>query len=98
LGNRIASWFRRNTSVAGHYAVGNWSSQPKILITISVERAFEAPSLEEFLIEQLNPSDNIAVPCPTHQLLSGLAAYRYRLIEIIVRGLANEKQVIFIPA
>lgn len=69
LGRRIMSWFKPNSPGAGHYAVGTWSSQPKSLISIGVERAHEAPSLEEYLIEQLNPSDNIRRVAPYKRAL-----------------------------
>jgi hypothetical protein len=38
--------------------VGAWSRPPSYVITIGVDKAFEAPSLEEYLIKTLRPSDN----------------------------------------
>jgi GIY-YIG catalytic domain-containing protein len=64
LGKRIMSWFKHNPTGTGHYAIGDWPDQPKTLITVGVERAHEAPSLEEFLIEQLNPSANVRRVAP----------------------------------
>lgn len=64
IASRLNSWFRYNmreshespwTSVAK----GNWNEQPKYLQTIKANIAYEAPSLEAFLIGVLNPSENI---------------------------------------
>jgi outer membrane cobalamin receptor len=37
---------------------GTWSSRPAYVLTVAVSEPFEAPSLEAFLIAELNPSDN----------------------------------------
>jgi GIY-YIG catalytic domain-containing protein len=36
----------------------HWSKPPRILISVAVEKAYHAPSLEEWLIGELNPSTN----------------------------------------
>ncbi|WP_020407700.1 hypothetical protein [Hahella ganghwensis] len=36
-----------------------WRTKPHFLVTASVENFFEAPSLEEYLIEELQPPENI---------------------------------------
>jgi hypothetical protein len=53
LGARIGSYFRQGVPVHN-----GWSHFPEYLQTIKVQFAFEAPSLEEFLITELTPPDN----------------------------------------
>jgi hypothetical protein len=55
IGNRIMSRFRNGDVRSDDI----FSCEPKTIITVGVEKAWEAPSLEEFLIARLNPSDNI---------------------------------------
>src|SRR5437660_1185859 len=38
---------------------GSWPRMPHYVQTIKVHEAFEAPSLEEFLIRELNPPGNV---------------------------------------
>ncbi len=59
LGNRIASYFKSHPEQgivprSGH----SWKRMPRYVQTISVQQHFEAPSLEEFLISELEPVDN----------------------------------------
>ena len=37
---------------------GNWSAEPRYVMSIAVHDAFEAPSLEEYLLGELRPADN----------------------------------------
>ncbi len=37
---------------------GNWSAEPRRVISIAVHDAVEAPSLEEYLIRELRPAEN----------------------------------------
>jgi len=62
IGNRLGSHFQyakdgSKTCVA--VGGGLWSRPPFYVMTIRVDKAFEAPSIEEYLIEVLCPPDNI---------------------------------------
>jgi excinuclease UvrABC nuclease subunit len=61
LGGRIASYFRwtDRQSKTGLCAGGDWTSVPSYVQTIKVHQPYEAPSLEEYLIQELRPSDNV---------------------------------------
>ncbi len=60
LGNRLGSYFKYApdgkscTTPPNH----NWSSDPRYVMTVAVAYPFEAPSLEEYLIGELQPLDN----------------------------------------
>ena len=61
---RLNQWFRYNkrqdqSALWTSSAEGNWNDQPKRLQTIKVNYPYEAPSLEAFLIGQLDPPENI---------------------------------------
>ena len=59
VGARIASYFKKNPETAIETLPShNWTRDPKYVQTIPVERAFEASSLEEYLITTLRPVDN----------------------------------------
>jgi hypothetical protein len=51
VGSRLSDWFQYEN-------VGSWSRNPAFVATVPVEAAFEAPSLEEYPIGELHPSDN----------------------------------------
>jgi len=59
LGRRLSEWFQYNDS-GDCKVIGTWSRRPEYVATVRVSAAFEASSLEEFLISDLCPSDNIA--------------------------------------
>jgi excinuclease UvrABC nuclease subunit len=64
IARRLNSWFkykkRQDPSLPWtSFADGSWHEQPKQLQTIKVNHPHEAPSLEAFLIGQLNPPENI---------------------------------------
>ncbi len=60
LALRLACHFRcSKTGSKGIVRQSGWSHAPWYVITIGVDKAHEAPSLEEYLITKLNPSDNI---------------------------------------
>lgn len=56
LGARIGHYFTSPpfAPTAGHV----WSAMPRHALVIKVEKTWEAPSLEEYLIDRLQPSDN----------------------------------------
>lgn len=58
LGRRIASYFVLGPESRSPQARHSWDAAPFYLRTIPVERAYEAPSLEEYLIEVLQPPAN----------------------------------------
>jgi hypothetical protein len=62
IGSRLSSHFHTDHSTkACKVAAPGWSEQPVYLATLAVpeEMSFEAPALEEYLIERLAPSDNV---------------------------------------
>jgi hypothetical protein len=59
LGARLGSHFLGIRSSTPGLAKGTWKSLPKYIQTIAVREAFEAPSLEEYLILKLQPSENV---------------------------------------
>jgi hypothetical protein len=60
IGRRLSTYFIDNPNGAGATTVTahSWSRDPRYVLTVSVKNAWEAPSLEEYLIYQLNPIDN----------------------------------------
>ena len=62
LGHRIATYLKWNKSSGELDRTGSWhwTGEPKILRTIPVHEAHQAPSLEEYLIERLHPPENRA--------------------------------------
>lgn len=59
FGSRFYDWFRRDKHTGGCRVIGEWSRKtPAYVATIAVQLPFEAPSLEEYLIHELRPSDN----------------------------------------
>jgi hypothetical protein len=59
LGARIAGYFRWDLASGKLTADGEWKlGRPCFLQTIKVCEAFEAPSLEEFLLRKLKPENN----------------------------------------
>lgn len=56
LGARVGSYFASSPFAPKHGHV--WSSAPHYAFIIQVEEVWEAPSLEEFLIRELHPTDN----------------------------------------
>jgi hypothetical protein len=58
FGTRLAEYFQYEKSTGSCEVRGGWSRRPEYVGTIPVEAAFEAPSLEEYLIQELCPSDN----------------------------------------
>jgi GIY-YIG catalytic domain len=59
LGSRLSSHFLSDQSRAIPRRSG-WTSPPRFMQTIRVHEQYEAPSLEEYLIRRLSPSDNTA--------------------------------------
>lgn len=58
FGSRFYDWFCRERDTGGCRVRGVWSHKPAYVATIPVQLPFEAPSLEEYLIHKLRPSDN----------------------------------------
>lgn len=59
LGSRVSSYFGNDPVSGGALPKhGGWTSPPAYLQTIKVNFAYEAPSLEEYLIETLQPCNN----------------------------------------
>jgi hypothetical protein len=59
FGTRLSDWFRSETDTGKCRVIGTWSSSPTYVATIPVGAPFEAPSLEEYLIQELRPPDNL---------------------------------------
>ena len=59
FGTRFYDWFKREKNTGACSVVGVWKSPPAYVITVPVQEPFEAPSLEEYLIQELDPSDNL---------------------------------------
>ena len=61
LGNRLSSYFIYAPDGKSCATPPNhiWSSEPRYVIAVAVAYAFEAPSLEEYLIGELQPDDNV---------------------------------------
>lgn len=59
VGRRLATYFYWDKEAdAIAHCHGGWTEEPTKLRTIAVQKAFEAASLEEFLIAELQPSQN----------------------------------------
>lgn len=60
IGRRLATYFIDNPDGAGAITTPghSWSRDPRYVLTVSVKNAWEAPSLEEYLIQHLSPIDN----------------------------------------
>ena len=60
LGARLASYFVKNLNGPGAAIRSghSWTRTPGYVFTAKVNKAWEAPSLEEYLITELQPSDN----------------------------------------
>ena len=62
IGARLSFWFKYARPDRSCKVVHTgWSEQPRFVATLAVPdgMAFEAPALEEFLIERLSPPDNV---------------------------------------
>jgi len=59
FGARLYDWFKYEKGTRGCKVIGEWSHKPAYVATIPVKAPFEAPSLEEYLFEELHPSDNL---------------------------------------
>ncbi len=59
LGRRIDSYFLRSGSSPSAVLKHQWESPPRYIVSIAVSKPYEAPSLEEFLIDKLQPSENL---------------------------------------
>ena len=62
IGSRLSHWFNYARPGNGCRVVhSGWSEQPRFVAVLPVPEgmAFEAPALEEFLIDRLSPSDNV---------------------------------------
>jgi hypothetical protein len=59
LGRRLSEWLQYNDSRECN-VIGTWSRRPEYIATVRLSAAFEASSLEEFLIADPCPSDSIA--------------------------------------
>lgn len=56
LGNRVGHYFTSSPFAPRTDHV--WSATPRHALVVKVDEPWEAPSLEEFLINKLHPSDN----------------------------------------
>lgn len=58
LGRRIGSYLRQDRPSRKMLLLYEWKLQPRYIVAVSVKERFEAPSLEEYLIQRLDPPDN----------------------------------------
>jgi len=60
LGKRLHNYFGegRAPDRACRVVHSTWRVDPKFVATVAVHKPFEAPALEEFLIEELRPAEN----------------------------------------
>ena len=60
IGRRLSTYFMNNDEAEGATSkLGqSWSRDPRYILTVRVKNAWEAPSLEEYLINRLRPIDN----------------------------------------
>ena len=63
IGVRLSSYFRYEKGAKGKgpcttHPDHEWTSAPRYVLAIAVGEAHQAPSLEEYLIEKLEPIDN----------------------------------------
>ena len=64
MGSRLGSHFRKDhTDPSGKKGVlckpEQWKGEPKYVLTVAVDKNYEASSLEEFLIQEVKPLENI---------------------------------------
>src|ERR1041385_4534975 len=63
IGSRLSHWFLYSRPDGGCKVVdpSRWSEEPRFVAALPVPEgmAFEAPALEEFLIDRLSPPDNV---------------------------------------
>jgi hypothetical protein len=61
LAARLSSYFGYGKEKTCRVFHDNWKNKPRFVITVAVpdNLIFEAPSLEEFLIRELKPGDNM---------------------------------------
>ena len=76
VGARLSSYFQYARPAKSCTVVhAGWSEQPRFVAALAVPEgmSFEAPALEEFLIERLSPPDNVngrvATACETNEQL-----------------------------
>lgn len=62
LGARLSHYFGYDSEKKCQLKHSTWSKTPRYVVTVGVpgNMTFEAPALEEYLIGQLRPPDNIA--------------------------------------
>jgi hypothetical protein len=68
IGGRLSFYFQyARPDKSCRVVHAGWSEQPRFLATLAVPEsmAFEAPALEEFLIERLSPPDNVNGRAPS---------------------------------
>tara|TARA_R110002124_G_scaffold86074_1_gene222851 strand:+ start:174 stop:608 length:435 start_codon:yes stop_codon:yes gene_type:complete len=58
LGRRLSSYFTYAGDRSCRVKETDWRVKPHFLVTASIGKFFEAPSLEEYLIEAFKPSHN----------------------------------------
>ncbi len=58
LGSRVASYFKKVSRDGAEPVHEGWTCIPTYVRTLAVENAWEAPSLEEYLIVHLQPAQN----------------------------------------
>jgi hypothetical protein len=56
--SRLKTYFRWDEDRTMILPTGHWTSAPTFVQVIKVKEPYQAPSLEEYLIDKLNPSDN----------------------------------------
>ncbi len=59
LGRRFCSYFYAKPDRLGAKPRHRWTKRPRYALITATNPAFEAPSLEEYLIHKLKPTDNI---------------------------------------
>jgi hypothetical protein len=65
IGSRLGSYFKEGDAKEARIPPDHrWSRNPRFVASIPVPEPFEAPSLEEYLITALQPSDNIRGKIP----------------------------------
>ena len=60
IGSRLGTYFGYAVDRTTCNVRGSWTNQPRFVVAVDVpvDSLFEAPSLEEFLIDRLQPVDN----------------------------------------
>jgi hypothetical protein len=60
IGSRLGAYFQYEKSTRGcRIAHATWKTRPMFVVTVALEKAFEASGLEAYLIGELQPSENI---------------------------------------